>query len=564
MRNVLFAFISVLLVCASLRSQTGISKINVRVILVDKDLNQKPVPHISVVLSKDSSDPGGSQEVKTDFSGNAEFLAPPGKYRLATLEGIDYQGRHYAWNTQIKVNAGPCSVDLSNDNARITDLSPIETPSKEEDLTLMFQKYQKSVVTVWSEFGSGTGFIVDPAGLVMTNQHVIGPSELISIQFDAQTKVAAKVLAVDSERDVAVLYANLTAFPGAIPVSIATAHAGRELAVEGERVFTIGSPLGLKKIITSGIVSKVEPRAIISDVNINHGNSGGPLFNSQGVVIGITTFLLPTPNGPSISGVIRIDHALSTLAVARKKMKDVPQPSARLLPVEPIDPYPLSALKELIKSTRIDKRPYVLTMGGFDVGLVTPVFKYKLQEEVGLTAETEKGRRNRHGHESERADFEPLQDMHEWDEYTGEFKPILLIQAAPQFREPLMSTLARQVVSSTGYYTPAAHLKFKTDFYRMKLFCGAKEIEPIQPGKIATLANTHTTFVNITDATYIGIYSYPPDAISTSCGRVRLELYSERQPNTPEIRELDEKTVLRISKDFQPYFASQKEAIAVQ
>jgi hypothetical protein len=201
-------------------------------------------------------------------------------------------------------------------------------------------------------------------------------------------------------------------------------------------------------------------------------------------------------------------------------------------------------------------------MGGFDVGLVTPVFKYKLQEEVGLTAEIEKSRRTRHGRESERAEFEPLQDMHEWDEYAGEFKPILLIQAEPELREPLISALARQVASSTGYYNAPAHLKFKTDFYRMKLFCGAKEIEPIQPGKVATVANTHTAFVNVTDATYIGIYSYPPDAISTSCGRVRLELYSEKQPNNPEIKELDEKTVLRISRDFQPYFASQKDAVA--
>ena len=80
----------------------------------------------------------------------------------------------------------------------------------------MFQKYQKSVVTVWSEIGSGTGFIVDSAGLVMTNQHVIGPSELISVQFDAKRKVAAKVLAFDAERDVAVLYADLSAFPGAV------------------------------------------------------------------------------------------------------------------------------------------------------------------------------------------------------------------------------------------------------------------------------------------------------------------------------------------------------------
>ena len=195
-----------------------------------------------------------------------------------------------------------------------------------EDLTLMFQKYQKSVVTVWSEIGSGSGFIVDSSGLVMTNQHVIGPSELVSVQFDVKRKVAAKVLAIDADRDVAVLYADLSVFPGASAAPIAAATAGREIALEGERVFTIGSPLGLKKIITSGIVSKVEARAIISDVNINHGNSGGPLFNSLGEVIGITTFLVPGGNGPGVTGVVRIDQTLPVLAQARKKMKEAALP----------------------------------------------------------------------------------------------------------------------------------------------------------------------------------------------------------------------------------------------
>ena len=268
-------------------------------------------------------------------------------------------------------------MDLSNDNARITDPPSVEPARKLEDLTLMFQKYQKSVVTVWSEIGSGTGFIVDSAGLVMTNQHVIGPSELISVQFDAKRKVAAKVLAFDAERDVAVLYADLSAFPGAIAAPIATVQPGRELAVEGEKVFTIGSPLGLKKIITSGIVSKVEARAIISDVNINHGNSGGPLFNSLGEVLGITTFLVPGGNGPGVAGIVRIDQTFPMLAQARKKMKDASIPSARLLPVEPSDPYPLDSLKEKSMAANFDKKPYIFTAGGFDVALVTPVLRIR-------------------------------------------------------------------------------------------------------------------------------------------------------------------------------------------
>jgi S1-C subfamily serine protease len=552
----LFTTIPFLLFVAPLRSQVEQSKVKIRVILVDKDLNQKPVPHLTVALAADADTPENSQQVKTDFEGNAEFQASPGKYRIATPEGVDFQGHHYAWEVEINVVGESVSVDLSNDNARITDSPSVEPARKLDDLTLMFQKYQKSVVTVWSEIGSGSGFIVDSAGLIMTNQHVIGPSELISVQFDAKRKVAAKVLAFDAERDVAVLYADLSAFPGATVAPIASARAGRELAVEGEKVFTIGSPLGLKKIITSGIVSKVETRAILSDVNINHGNSGGPLFNSFGEVIGITTFLVPGGNGPGVSGVVRIDQALPVLAQARRKMKDVSLPSARLLPVEPSDPYPLDSLKEMISAAGFDRKPYVFTVGGFDVALGTPVLEYAVQGEAGRAAARERNKRTKKRGEASERSFEPLKDLPEWAEYVGEFKPVLLVQAAPQLRESFASLVGHQLIPSIepfGNITP--HLKFRTDFYRMKLLCGAREVEPIQPGKAATVVNARNAFVNVTDATYVGIYSYPPDAISPSCGKVTLQIYPERDPERSESKVLVQKSIDRVWNDFRPYLA---------
>ena len=159
-----------------------------------------------------------------------------------------------------------------------------------DELTTQFKRLQNSVVTVWSEFGHGTGFIVDSAGLVLTNQHVVGPSEYIAVQFDEQRKLAAVLLAADPEKDIAVLRTNLSEVAEAVVAPIAQSNSSEPLVVEGERVFTIGSPLHQTKILTTGIVSKLEAHAILSDININHGNSGGPLFNSVGSVVGITTF----------------------------------------------------------------------------------------------------------------------------------------------------------------------------------------------------------------------------------------------------------------------------------
>jgi len=96
-------------------------------------------------------------------------------------------------------------------------------------------------------------------------------------------------------------------------------------------------------------------------------------------------------------------------------------------------------------------------------------------------------------------------------------------------------------------------MRFKTDFYKMSLRCGDKEILPIEPGKIAHVVDLHNYFVNETDATYEGFYSYLPDSISPSCGQVVLQMYSEKKPEDAVSKILDEKTVAKIWSDFAAY-----------
>jgi len=304
------------------------------------------------------------------------------------------------------------------------------------------------------------------------------------------------------------------------------------------------------------MASKVEARAIISDININHGNSGGPLFNSVGEVVGITTFRESV--GPGVAGIVRIEEALPILEQARKKMSDGTLPSARYLPVEPTDTYPLDTLKETISAEKFNRHPYLFSESGFDVAMVTPVLKYRMEAEVQLAAAKEKGKRTKKHEAAVQNTFEPLRDLRGWAEYAGEYKAVLMVQAAPQLRETFMSALGRGLASSGGGYGGPAHLKYKTDFYRMRLLCGGKEVEPIHPGKAATVANAHNAFVNVTDATYVGIYSYPADALQPSCGEVVLELYSEKEPDKPNRKVLDSKAIERIWADFQPYFAQKQ------
>jgi S1-C subfamily serine protease len=550
MRKLYLPAACLVFMASPLWSQMETSKLKVRAILVDKDLNQKPVPKLSVTLVRAGGNATEAITAKTGFDGMAELELSPGKYHLSTPEPIEFQGKRYSWEIEVALAAPEFVVELSNDNAKVEDVISQKPKRAVDDLTQSFKRYQNSVLTVWSEFGHGTGFIVDPSGLILTNQHVVGPSAYLAVQFDAKRKVAAKLLAFDAEKDIAVLWANINPFPEALVAPLAREKSADPEVVEGERVFTIGSPLSLQKILTTGIVSKVEEHALFSDININHGNSGGPLFNSLGIVVGLTTF---KEQATAVSGIVRIGEAQLLLDRAKTKMRDTQPPEPTLLPVEPTGSYPIDALKASLQEEKFDERPYVFGQGNYDVAIITPILKYHLAEGGAVRAQKEKEKRTKKGAEAIQGTFQPLDELRNWAEYIDEYRPVILIEANPRLRETFMSALGRGMAASGGIYGGPAKMRFKTDFYRMRLLCGDKEIQPILPGKVADVLDVHNPFVNVTDATYEGIYSYPYDAISPTCGTVTLELFSEKEPNKPVGKTLDAKTVSRIAIDFEPF-----------
>jgi len=522
----------------------------VQVVLVDKDLNQKPVPKLAVTLRPlGAASNSGEITIKTGFDGRAEAEVPLGRYQVSTPQPVEFQGKRYSWDLEVIVSQPEQTIELSNDNAKVSEGRPEPSTRSTDELASLFKRYQNSVVTVWTEIGHGTGFIVDAKGLVLTNQHVVGPSEYVAVQFDNQRKLPAVLLTADPKKDIAVLWFNLSAVPDVLVAPIAKAKSDQASVVEGERVFTIGSPLSQRKILTTGIVSKVEARAIISDININPGNSGGPLFNSLGFVVGITTFGEHERAGPGISGIIRIEEALPLIDQAKEKMASAHPPSATLLLVEPSDSYPIDAIKSALEEEKFDMHPYIFSTGDYDVALITPILHYRLREGSSIATAKEKEKRNRKKREAVKGTFQPTDDLRQWAEYIGEYKPILFVRASPKLRETTGSLFTRALV---GPYA-RAKIRFKTDFYKMQVICGKTEIKPIHPGKIATVIDVQSTFMNATDATYQGFYSYPFDAISPECGEVTLALYSEKNPNQPTVKVLDSKTVQRLWADFEPY-----------
>jgi putative serine protease PepD len=141
----------------------------------------------------------------------------------------------------------------------------------------------------------GSGFVYDSDGHVITNYHVVDGASSISVTFWDGSKYSAKVVGSDPSTDIAVLKVDAPSSK-LHPLSLGDSGA---LSV-GDGVVAIGSPFGLEETVTSGIVSALNRSissasqftisgAIQTDAAINHGNSGGPLLNMDGQVVGITT-----------------------------------------------------------------------------------------------------------------------------------------------------------------------------------------------------------------------------------------------------------------------------------
>ncbi len=143
--------------------------------------------------------------------------------------------------------------------------------------------------------GQGSGFILDKAGHVLTNYHVVeGANRGIQVMLSNKSSYAAKVVGTDRVHDLALLQINA---PNLQPVTLSNSS---DLAV-GQEVYAIGNPFGLNGTMTRGIISSIRSirngdgapieDAIQTDAAINPGNSGGPLLNSRGDVIGINTMI---------------------------------------------------------------------------------------------------------------------------------------------------------------------------------------------------------------------------------------------------------------------------------
>src|SRR5215510_14748748 len=168
------------------------------------------------------------------------------------------------------------------------------------DYSGLYEQVSPAVVTVTTDDGSGSGFLASSSGLIATNHHVVRNTRYLAVQFADGRKVEAKVVAVNPFHDMALLKLNSEVVSNIKPLTILPADKEESVKV-GIPVVAIGSPLNQKFLMTQGILSKVESSTVLGDFLLQPGNSGGPLLNRDGEVIGINTF-----GEANIAGAIRV------------------------------------------------------------------------------------------------------------------------------------------------------------------------------------------------------------------------------------------------------------------
>ena len=208
----------------------------------------------------------------------------------------------------------PAVVNIST--KRVEERVQLQSPfGDNQELPQFFKRFGEQQQPRRSVRSMGSGFIINQAGYIVTNNHVVDGATDIRVKIDDGREMAGKVVGRDPKTDLALLKVEATGLP-VIPLGDST-----QLQV-GEPVMAIGNPFGLERTVTTGIVSATGrvigqgpyDDFIQTDASINPGNSGGPLINSRGQAVGINAAIFSQTGGSvGIGFAIPVNQAKSVV-----------------------------------------------------------------------------------------------------------------------------------------------------------------------------------------------------------------------------------------------------------
>jgi S1-C subfamily serine protease len=500
-------------------SAQALSTLHITVTLTDATGKITPVARYALLISEEPPTTA-PRRMFTTLTGTADVSLRPGRYAVESDQPVSFEGRHYEWSQRVDIVAGSdATLELTTDNASVgtsTSGTTSATPA-DTDPSFLASRWQESVVALWTPTQHASGFVVDARGLIVTNQHVVGTATSAEAQLTPDVKVRATVLAVDPTRDVAILWVNPSVITTVPPLALGCDQT-RPAVTNGQKLYAIGAEMTGHKGLTTGDVTGVGPRLLLSDLALARASAGGPVFTAGGL-IGFTTVDDRDPDGRSDARVVRIDQACEVMASAAKKMADAMPPDTTHLPVDP-RPVAIRALSEAVKNRAGSLNPYSMSTTDFDVTFITPVHIYGAKDQV---------RR-------------PLMDFSNWSEYLADYPRALLVRVTPKMAEGLWAKVARGAAMTQGMSLPPMK-RAKAGFQRMRAFCSDTEVTPIHPFVLE-----HR--ISETEVIYEGLYMFDPSALGPQCSAVRLTVYSENESDKGDTRLVDQKLLEQITRDF--------------
>ena len=520
------------------------SVLHIKVTLLDAERRPTPVPRHALLVS-DNPATETPRRVVTGADGTAEVRLRPGNYTVESDAPLAFNGKAYQWTRNVDVRAGRDAVlELTAGNAEIGPITAETTTNADapldSDVSLDLARWQTSVVMLWTPTAHASGFVIGADGLIVTNQRSIGAATDVEVQMSATVKVAAKTLAADAERDVAVLRIDPATAASVPAVPLACAPATPPAVAGGQKIYSIGVPLGQPKDTASGTVSRLSEHEIESDLFVATGGEGGPVFTADGAIVGLTSITDDSAGRRHRnSRIVRLADVCAVAASARQSIKDA-APNGTHLPLEPTQPFPSDALKAAAQRRGGSPLPFQITSSTFDITFITPALTFAAQDA---------SRRERSGGTSidTMSSTRSLLDFANWSDYVADSPPVLLVRVTPKLVEGFWTKVARGAAQTQGVAIPPIK-RIKSGFLRMRALCGDAEVTPIHPFKIERR-------VSDAEVLYEGLYVFDPNALGPSCGSVKLVLYGEKEPAKGDTQIVDPKVIERVWEDFAAYRA---------
>lgn len=510
-----------------------------------------------------ASDTARRFQLQTDLDGAAEIKVPPGDYLLRSLKPTTISGRTYRWEMPVKVAVGkPTTVQVTSANAIARGARPKQPFASSTDLYLAVQS---SIVRVNAGLGHGTGFLVDgQPGLIITNDHVIGTSKEVIINVDTVTSVFAHVVTRDKDADLAILRMNESVCGECMGLRLARAGTNEVLVRAGEPLVAIGFPLNQRRSISNGIASNVRDGAIISDVNVNPGNSGGPMLNMFGDVVGVNTFVDAGRVGAGVSGAVDVAKLLNLLERAKKDIVAASVPSAERLPVLPQARYTVGLLRSIADTGKpINYQRYQkVSAQNFTVTISTPVAFYVRSHADELDVSSGRRQRELRAGVQSSEGYSDLSELRDWREFVGEeTAPVVSFRIEPKDGlEGEGLDKAAKAVGRIFKRGESARREFKGDVAGVSFTRNGRLVRYVQGGHAPQRVEKEG-LIDLKDVADFGYYTLLPDVFEPDTAGVPpvigLEIADLKNPNLPRSLTLSPDVVAQIWNDFVPYLREQ-------